>query len=92
MASKRSFTFNPYLGHYAAFAGLALALIIGLLRCFVIGAYKTMIYAFSRLIETPSPKDRVDPLHCHALSTKGRWLDERFSSWQPNGELYASSI
>lgn len=29
--------------------------------------------------------DRVDPLHCHSLSTKGRWLDEKFSSWQPNG-------
>ena len=29
--------------------------------------------------------DRVDPLHCQALLGKGRWLDDRFSNWQPAG-------
>ncbi|GJE99630.1 O-acetyltransferase [Phanerochaete sordida] len=29
--------------------------------------------------------DRVDPLHCHALSSRGRWLDEVYGSWQPDG-------
>ncbi|KAI0095048.1 O-acetyltransferase [Irpex rosettiformis] len=29
--------------------------------------------------------DRIDPLHCNALLSKGRWLDDNFTNWQPDG-------
>ncbi|KAI0686813.1 O-acetyltransferase [Cytidiella melzeri] len=29
--------------------------------------------------------DRVDPIHCNALLTRGRWLDDKFANWQPDG-------
>ncbi|KAL6310128.1 O-acetyltransferase [Sparassis latifolia] len=29
--------------------------------------------------------DRPDPLHCDALLTQGRWLDDKFRNWQPDG-------
>ncbi|KAJ3552255.1 hypothetical protein NM688_g4246 [Phlebia brevispora] len=29
--------------------------------------------------------DRVDPLHCQALLSRGRWLDDKFRNWQPQG-------
>ncbi|CAL1695222.1 unnamed protein product [Somion occarium] len=29
--------------------------------------------------------DRLDPIHCNALLTKGRWLDHAFKNWQPEG-------
>ncbi|KAK7694960.1 hypothetical protein QCA50_002148 [Cerrena zonata] len=29
--------------------------------------------------------DRLDPIHCNSLLTKGRWLDHAFKNWQPDG-------
>lgn len=29
--------------------------------------------------------DRVDPLHCSSLLTRGTWLDENHRNWQPEG-------
>ncbi|PCH33881.1 Cas1p-domain-containing protein [Wolfiporia cocos MD-104 SS10] len=29
--------------------------------------------------------DRTDPLHCDALLTEGRWLDDKWKNWQPGG-------
>ncbi|KAK7059039.1 hypothetical protein VNI00_001663 [Paramarasmius palmivorus] len=29
--------------------------------------------------------DQFDPLHCHALITRGSWLDSRRAIWQPDG-------
>lgn len=29
--------------------------------------------------------DRLDPIHCNSLLTTGRWLDNAFKNWQPDG-------
>lgn len=33
----------------------------------------------------PFATDQPDPLHCNALLTEGRWLDDNFRNWQPDG-------
>ncbi|KAI0080323.1 O-acetyltransferase [Panus rudis PR-1116 ss-1] len=29
--------------------------------------------------------DRLDPIHCNALLSRGTWLDHAFKNWQPDG-------
>jgi N-acetylneuraminate 9-O-acetyltransferase len=43
------------------------------------------MFPYTGLFEWKIFSDRVDPLHCHALSSRGRWLDEGYVSWQPDG-------
>ena len=37
-----------------------------------------------------SALDRLDPIHCNSLLTTGRWLDNAFKNWQPDG-VYSST-